>query len=305
MRTASASAGAAIAALSARGALAASALPPEPITKAGAIIGWVFTAGATAYVIYEGTQIARVSKEILAIADFIETESKFVERCQHVRKDFLEEAAKLGISLSFPANGGQFIDARDYQESLAKERQLYDQVSERAIRDRITTAEAYKKYFREECGQLPVVDVSPQDQQYKDPAKIIPEHIAARARDTDQSLDLLSRKPLYFAGWTSGDVYSNDQKDTLYRFFIHLKEQIEKWKVKSPQAYQRFRTRYQEIYIKPRSRSWFGGSQPISEQKTDHGTTTLIIYLERTGSFYAGYDYNIAKLIEAWSQDGG
>lgn len=302
---ANATAGAALAAATLVGSGVLTVAPEPVVSKTGAVIAYAISAGFATYSVYEFSKAVSISQQLKAIAKFMEDEELFTKKCKHVRKDFLEKAAGFGITFKFPRNAGQFISPKYYQQTLKEEQELYRRVSDLAVTKRLPTHKAYEQFFRDECGQLPVVNINQEDREFNNPNSVIPMDIKAQAIRLDQALKLLSNIPVSFSNFSSGDVYSNDQKDSLFSFLVRWRSDIDRIEDLPPEHPEKknlenLRIRVHQILIKTAPQPWstFGGKRTPFEWTQKEGKNYLTIFATRTGSFYPVYEVSHAEAMK-------
>jgi len=247
-----------VAVISAKTAYAGLIAPdPTVITSkliaAGAAVG----AGIAGIVVaWQGKKIYEMLSLIGKIDDLLIAEELFIHRCGHVRKNFLSEAEKLGVTIIFPRRGGDFIPGSEYVESAAKEKALFTKTLDYARDNRITSRKAYKSYFVNQCGQLPMVQTSENAELFSIDWKNVPENIKQETLKTSQLLNLKSGSVIEFGKFDSNDLEPVKAQNRILAFLRNLNTKIKYLEKNNPRKLERLRKSVDKIMIQPVWKGW-------------------------------------------------
>ncbi len=138
----------------------ASLVAPDPTVVASKLItiGSGLVAGAMAIVAaWEGMKIVEIHSTLRKIEELLAKERRYVTRCGHVSRNFLDRLRALGIRIKFLRNGFDLIPGHYYLEGVTKEAQLRKQTEQYAKENGLSYERAYTEFFSNACGQLPII----------------------------------------------------------------------------------------------------------------------------------------------------
>ena len=258
---------------------------------AGAVTGVVGGLAASGFAIaayFEGKSALEARNNMYAVQELIAEQIQFVNRCQHVSKDFLQRARDLGVMIIFPQKG-EYIPATDYLNSVREEEALYQRTLDYAVKNNRTANQAYNEFFLKQCGQLPIDGVGPVNDAFMEKWKFIPQSIAAEAISASKVINLRSGNMIEFANFDSNDFSSQGEKNAMMKALGNIETWFRKIDMGSSSAdkakLEAFRRDYKSIYIVPR---WGRANAPYEVTERIEGKVLYIHAL-----WWAFYNYQI------------
>lgn len=263
-------------------AAAASAVSPggQWITVGAGIVSGI----AAVVVTWESYEAGKVLLQMKRIDQLMAEEAAFVNRCNHIRKDFLERAQALGVSIIFAKNGGDYIDGNEYRNSIKIEDDLYTRTLEYARKKSITSRQAYKEYFSAQCGQLPTTTLTKSERLFAADWAVVPEDVKQETILASNKVALQSRELIQLARFDSNDITSAPEKKSMETFMRQVSSDIQtietKGNAKEKAALESFRKKYNRIIVQPRWGAWdiFSSEYYTYETATDQSKTNLHVY---------------------------
>ncbi len=262
---------------------------PEPTLLTKIIGGFsLATAGIAAiYVAWEGENVWDILDQLEKIDYLLADEKRFATRCHHVRKSFLDRVSRLGISVIFPKYGGRLIKGDVYLAAMAREKALHNKTIDYARRKNISLLDAYKHYFNEQCGQLPIVHGSTIEKSLSILEKLLPYKLVEKTVLVSNKLNLFSRSLIEFSNLNDSLVLDKNWIDSVTRFLNQVDRDID-WLENIGGIYgykqlKRIRSKVDKIIVRYRSSfssfSYSSGGKPYTIQSIG-GKITVILYAE-------------------------
>ncbi len=265
-----------IAIISGKAAAAGFIAPDVTISKVAAIGSGVAAGIAAIVVAWEGWQMSKILVQLQKIDVLMSEETEFVQRCGHLRKDFLDRAQKLGVSIVFAKNGGDYIDANEYRNAVKIENDLYDRTLAYARQKGVTTRQAYNDYFSTQCGQLPMVNLTRSDRLFASEWANVPEDLKQNALEVAKTIALKSAEPVQFTKFDGNDLTSNIDRQTINAALLQMAADIRavesKGNAQEKAKLQEFRNKFQRIIVQPRwsMRDWFSNRYYAAQDQNQH-----------------------------------
>lgn len=130
---------------------------PTVVTSKIVAVGAGLVAGVMAIVAaWEGKRIYEIHQTMAKIEELLAEERRYVNRCGHLSRNFLDRLAKLGVTIRFLKNGYDLISGHHYLDSIKREEELSERARTYARAKRMRYGDAYDAVFRDACGQVAV-----------------------------------------------------------------------------------------------------------------------------------------------------
>lgn len=131
---------------------------PTVVTSKLVAAGAGLISGAMAIVTaWEGKKIYEIHETIEKVERVLAEERRYVTRCGHVSRNFLDRMSELGVEIHFLENGYEMIPGQYFLEGKAKEAELVSRAEDLAKEEAIPYQKAYQEIFQYACGQVAMV----------------------------------------------------------------------------------------------------------------------------------------------------
>lgn len=246
----------AMVALISKGTATAAVIPEPAFSKAIAAAGLVANSVLVLYITYETYKAIDRGRMMAKLNNLFDEEKAYVRRCEHVSKDFRTKAIDLGVHFQFLDNGGSWIDAIHYQESVKAELALYEATLKYATDKGISPDKAYQQYFSKQCGQLPSRYATPGEIRFKNQWSALPAAIGQNAIRASNAMKLDNGAMIEFLNFDSNDFNATGEQNSTVKFLKNIAtafESIDKNGTESEKAkLAKFRRDYKRVFIQTR-----------------------------------------------------
>ncbi len=255
---------------------------PEPTMISKIIAGASALAAGVAGVMvaWEGYEIKQVLDQVARIDHFFSEQSRYVQKCHHVRKDFLERAKELGITIVFAKYGSRLIDGEQFISGLKRERELAAETIAYAEENGITMGRAYNEYFLPRCGQMTYLQPTPLDQMLKGEGVVIPQDVIVKSMEVADEIGFTVGSPFEFTGFKEHHLTRQNGKLGIFDFFEKMQADngwiTDIGTQEEQKSFQRMKRDVTKIVIKRKSR--FGSNKKSYLVQKEAGKTILILY---------------------------